>query len=210
MSPAGLLLSYNFEVVHRFKPSQWYTGSNLASGRQSQTIEPTYQGPPASASRLLADRGPVSVVDRLKTTESISQGGRSIRFIPDIMNGFCMRQTAKLQYHCYRISEIDSSPCSSVCYTGNKALARLTNHAAPMSKEVRSIFHGSRGRQVQTTEPIRQGARAPGCYIPQINNRQTTKLKFLLFQKFQLIQCLLHNAKGKRYNAQLKGLQALA
>ena len=64
-----------------------------------------------------------------------------------------------------------------------------------MPKEVRSIFYGSGGRQVQTTEPIRQGARAPGCCIPQINNRQTAKLKFLLFQKFQLIQCLLHNAK---------------
>ena len=64
-----------------------------------------------------------------------------------------------------------------------------------MPKEIQSIFYGSRGRQVQTTEPIRQGARAPGCCIPQINNRQTAKLKFLLFQKFQLIQCLLHNAK---------------
>ena len=71
------------------------------------------------------------MVDRLKTTESISQGARSIRFVPDIMNGFCMRQTAKLQYH---------------YYTGNKTLARLANYAAPMPKEVRSIFYGSGGR----------------------------------------------------------------
>ena len=120
---------------------------------------------------------------------SISQGARGIRFVPDVMNGFCMRQTAKLQFHCYCISEFDSSLCSSVCYTGNKALARLTNYAAPMPKEIRSIFYGSRGRQVQTTEPIRQGARAPGCCMTQINNRQTAKLKFLLFQNFQLIQC---------------------
>ena len=123
------------------------------------------------------------MVDRLKTAESISQGARSIRFVPDIRNGFCMRQTAKLQYHCYHISKFDSSLCSSVCYAGNKTLARLTNYVTPMPKEVRSIFCGSRGRQVQTTEPIRQGARAPGCRIPQINNRQTAKLKFLLFQK---------------------------
>ena len=68
-----------------------------------------------------------------------------------------MRQIAKLQYHCYRISEFDSSLCSSVYYTGNKALARLTNYAAPMPKEIRNIFYGSRGKQVQTTEPIRQG-----------------------------------------------------
>jgi len=110
------------------------------------------------------------MVDRLKTTESISQGARSIRFVPDIMNGFCMRQTAKLQNHCYRISEFDSPLCSSVCYTGNKALDRLANYAAPMPKEVRSIFYSSGGRQVQSTEPIRQGARAPGCCIPQTNN----------------------------------------
>ena len=120
--------------------------------------------------RFHADQGPVSMVDRLKTAESISQGGRSIRFVPDIMNGFCMRQTAKLQYHYYRISEFDSSLCSSVCYTGNKTLARLTNYAAPKPKEVRSIFYGSGGRQVQTTEPIRQGARAPGCCILQTSN----------------------------------------
>jgi len=31
---------------------KWYTGSNLASGRQSQTIEPTYQGVRVSASKL--------------------------------------------------------------------------------------------------------------------------------------------------------------
>ena len=129
------------------------------------------------------------MVDRLKTTESISQGAGGIRFVPDIMNGFCMSQITKLQCHCYCVSEFDSTLCSSVCYTGNKALARLTNYAAPMSKEIRSIFYGSRGRQVQTTEPIRQGTRAPGCCIPQINNRQTAKLKFLLFQKFQPIQC---------------------
>ena len=110
------------------------------------------------------------MVDKLKTTESLSQGARSIRFVPDIMNGFCMRQTAKLQYHCYCISEFDSSLCSSVCYTGNKALARLTNYAAPMPKEIWSIFYGSRGRQVQSTEPNRQGARALGCCIPQISN----------------------------------------
>jgi hypothetical protein len=76
----------------------------------------------------------------------------------------------------------------------------------PYTKEVQSISYGSRGRQVQSIEPIRQGARAPGRCIPQIN-RQTAKLKFLLLQKFQLIQSLLHNAKGKRYNAPLKGPQ---
>ena len=70
------------------------------------------------------------MVDRLITTESLSQGARGIRFVPDIMNGFCMRQIAKLQYHCYCISELDSSICSPVYYTGNKALARLTGYAA--------------------------------------------------------------------------------
>ena len=123
------------------------------------------------------------MVDRLTATEFLSQGAQGIRFVPDIMDGFCMRQIAKLQYHCYHISKFDSSLCTPVYYAGNKALARLAGYVTPMPKEVRSIFYGSRGRQVQTTEPIRQGARAPGCRIPQINNRQTAKLKFLLFQK---------------------------
>jgi len=43
----------------------------------------------------------------------------------------------------------------------------------PYAKEVRSIFYGSDGRQVQATEPICQRARAPGCCILQINNWQT-------------------------------------
>jgi len=43
----------------------------------------------------------------------------------------------------------------------------------PYAKEVRSIFYGSDGRQVEATEPICQGARAPGCCILQINNWQT-------------------------------------
>ena len=77
-----------------------------------QTIEPTYQGVPASALRLLVDRGPVSVVDRLKTTEPVSQGVWSVRFEPDITDRFCMRQTAKLQYHYYNTSEFDFPVCS--------------------------------------------------------------------------------------------------
>src|SRR6185312_9483956 len=83
------------------------------------------------------------MVDRLKTTESISHGARGIRFDPDIMNGFSMRQTAKLQYHCYCINELDSSLCSPVCYTGNKALARLTGYAAlcPRRSGVSSTAH---------------------------------------------------------------------
>ena len=56
--------------------------------------------------RFHADQGPVSVVDRLKTNESISQGARSIRFVPDIMDGFCTRQTAKSQYHYYHANKL--------------------------------------------------------------------------------------------------------
>ena len=123
--------------------------------------------------RFHADQGPVSVVDRLKTTESISQGARSIRFVPDIMNGFCMRQTAKLQYHCYRISEFDSSLCSSVCYTGNKALARLTGYAAlcPRRSGVSSTAHvADRSNQLNLF------ARGPGhrgaVYRKPTNNKK--------------------------------------
>ena len=46
------------------------------------------------------------MVDRLKTTESISQGARSIRFVPDIMDGLYMRQTAKSQYHYYHANKL--------------------------------------------------------------------------------------------------------
>ena len=70
------------------------------------------------------------MVDRLTATESLSQGAQGIRFVPDIMDEFCMRQIAKRQYRCYYISELDSSICSLVYYTGNKALARLTGYAA--------------------------------------------------------------------------------
>ena len=76
------------------------------------------------------------MVDRLIATESLSQGAQGIRFVPDIMDEFCMRQIAM----------------------------------QPYAKEVRSIFYGSDGRQVEATEPICQGARAPGCCILQINN----------------------------------------
>src|SRR6185503_7114549 len=93
----------------------------------------------------------------------ISQGARSIRFVPDIMNGFCMRQTAKLQYHCYCISESDSSLCSPVCYTGNKALARLTSYAAlcPRRSGVSSTAHvADRSNQLNLSAggPGRRGA----------------------------------------------------
>ena len=70
------------------------------------------------------------MVDRLIATESLSQGAQGIRLVPDIMDEFCMRQIAKMQYHCYYISELDSSICTPVYYTGNKALARLTGYAA--------------------------------------------------------------------------------
>ena len=70
------------------------------------------------------------MVDRLIATESLSQGAQGIRFVPDIMDEFCMRQIAKMQYRCYYISELDSSICTPVYYTGNKALARLTGYAA--------------------------------------------------------------------------------
>ena len=46
------------------------------------------------------------MVDRPKTTESISQGARSIRFVPDIMDGLYMRQTVKAQYHYYHANEL--------------------------------------------------------------------------------------------------------
>ena len=82
------------------------------------------------------------MVDRLKTTESISQGAWSIRFVPDIMNGFCMRQTAKLQYRYYRTSEFDSPLCSSFDYTGSKTLARLANYAAPMPNDACQTLYG--------------------------------------------------------------------
>ena len=94
------------------------------------------------------------MVDRLKTTEPVSQGALSIRFEPDITDRFCMRQTAELQYHYYHISEFDSPLCSSFDYTGNKTLARLENYATPTRlrtlaqphTSVRSVFCGSDGR----------------------------------------------------------------
>ena len=70
------------------------------------------------------------MVDRLIATESLSQGARGIRFVPDIMDEFCMRQIAKMQYHCYYISELDFSICTPVYYAGNKALDRLAGYAA--------------------------------------------------------------------------------
>ena len=96
----------------------------MTGGSQSQTIEPTYQGVPASALRFHEDRGPSSMVDRLKTTESVSQGGGVFAFShkPDRS---CMHQTAKLQYHCFHTSEFDSSVCSSFCYTGNRITRSL-------------------------------------------------------------------------------------
>ena len=94
------------------------------------------------------------MVDRLIATESLSQGAQGIRFVPDIMDEFCMRQIAKMQYRCYYITELDSSICTPVYYTGNKALDRLAGYAALW---VRSIFYGSDGRQVEATEPICQG-----------------------------------------------------
>ena len=93
------------------------------------------------------------MVDRLKTTEPISQGARSVCFEPDTKDRFCMRQTAKLQYHYYHTSEFDSPLCSSFCYTGNKTLVRLAIYATPIPKDtsstaygVRSVFYGSDGR----------------------------------------------------------------
>ena len=52
------------------------------------------------------------MVDRLKTTESISQGARGVCFEPDTKDRSCMHQTAKLQYHYYHPSEFDFSLCS--------------------------------------------------------------------------------------------------
>ena len=102
------------------------------------------------------------MVDRLTATESLSQGAQGIRFVPDIMDEFCMRQIAKMQYRCYYISELDSSICT-------RRLLVL-QAMQPYAKEVRSTFYGSDGRQVEATEPICQGARALGCCILQINN----------------------------------------
>ena len=82
------------------------------------------------------------MVDRLKTTEPVSQGARSVRFEPDITDRFCMHQTAKLQYHYYHISEFDSPLCSSICYTGNKTLAQLANYATPIPKDACPASYG--------------------------------------------------------------------
>ena len=82
------------------------------------------------------------MVDRLKITESISQGARSIRFEPDITDRFCKRQTAKLQYHYYHTSEFDSPLSSSFCYTGNKMLARLAIYATPMPQDACPTTYG--------------------------------------------------------------------
>ena len=68
--------------------------------------------------------------DRLIATESLSQGARGICFAPDIVDEFCMRQIAKMQYRCYYISKLDSSIYTPVYYTGNKALDRLAGYAA--------------------------------------------------------------------------------
>ena len=62
------------------------------------------------------------MVDRLKTTEPVSQGARSVCFEPDTKDRFCMRQTAKLQYHYYHPSEFDFPLCSFFYYLGNKSL----------------------------------------------------------------------------------------
>ena len=64
----------------------------MTGGSQPQTIEPTYQGVPASALRLQADRGPVSMVDRLKTTESVSQGARA----------FALSHTSRIDSACVK------------------------------------------------------------------------------------------------------------
>ena len=84
----------------------------------------------------------VSVVDRVKTTEPVSQGARSIRLEPDTKDRFCMRQTAKLQYHYYHLSEFDFPLCSFFCYTGNKSLVRLAIYATPMPKDTCSTSYG--------------------------------------------------------------------
>jgi len=46
------------------------------------------------------------VVDRLKTSELVSQGARGICFEPDTKDRSCMRQTAMLQYHYCHTNEL--------------------------------------------------------------------------------------------------------
>ena len=87
------------------------------------------------------------MVNRLKTTEHVSQGAQSVRFEPDTKDRFYMRQTAKLQYHYYHPSEFNFLLCSFFCYTGNNSLIRLAFYATPMPDTgVRSVFFGSDGR----------------------------------------------------------------
>ena len=81
------------------------------------------------------------MVDRLKTTEPVSQGARSVRFEPDTKDRFCMRQTAKLQYYYYHPSEFESPLCSSSYYTGNKMLVRLAIYATPIPKDACSTSY---------------------------------------------------------------------
>ena len=82
------------------------------------------------------------MVDRLKTTEPVSQGARSVRFEPDTKDRFCMHQTAKLQYHYYHTSGFDFPLCSFFCYTENKSLVRVAIYATTMPKDTCSTSYG--------------------------------------------------------------------
>ena len=93
------------------------------------------------------------MVDRLKTTESVSQGARSIRFELDTKDRFCMHQTAKLQYRYYHPSEliflyVVSSAIQGISRSFN---LQFMLHLCPRTLAqphtgVRSVFFGSYGR----------------------------------------------------------------
>ena len=87
------------------------------------------------------------MVDRLKTTESISQGAGAFALsqTPTI-DPACIKQLSRSIITTMQTSFILLSVVLSATQEGNKTLARLANYAAPMPKEVRSVFYGSNGR----------------------------------------------------------------
>ena len=93
------------------------------------------------------------MVDRLKTTKSISQGARGVCFEPDTKDRPCMHQTAKSQYHYYHTSEFDFPLYNFSDIQGKSRSFELQTmlHLCPRMLAqphmgVRSVFFGSDGR----------------------------------------------------------------
>jgi len=110
------------------------------------------------------------MVDILKQLSLSPRGPGAFALSQYTTDRFCLRQTAKLQYHCYHTSEFYFLLCSSFSYTGDKLLVRLAIYATPVPKTlaqphtgVQSVFYGSStARMADRSKQLNLSARGPG------------------------------------------------